>query len=367
MLPVIRDPSPFLIAPRANAPAGSCPARRLAMAPAPSGTGPIDPPCCVAFVPVGVFARVCGIAATIIHAHPVPQSGERADGASRILLLLLLLSRCMHTPAGPGNIRVPDRTPTERARPETPRPAHMTDDPDERDRDLTMLLAIARNLAATLELQPLLDLILDEVRGAVDYHGAGVLIVENDALVQLAQRGPFLDPGAVGRRLALDGAPFLSRTLDRGLPLVIDDVWADDPSSRDYRQAVSEEWLRDRPYIRSWVGACRSTFVGVRSASWSSPTATPLTSHRVTSGSWRGGRAGIGGDRERPAGRGAADRRIGGAPASRPRPARCSDADALLGQSRSSCAPARWSRRRSAICSATSLTPSPGSPGCRSS
>jgi signal transduction histidine kinase len=124
----------------------------------------------------------------------------------------------------------------------------------ESERDLTTLLEIARNLAAMLELEPLLDLILDQVRVAVDYDSAGVLIVQDGVLVQLAQRGPVPDRTAVGRRWPLDDTPFLRRTLDGETSLVIDDVWADDPTARDYRQAVSEAWLRKRPDIRSWTG-----------------------------------------------------------------------------------------------------------------
>lgn len=151
---------------------------------------------------------------------------------------------------------MPQRTAPEPAQPIVPpRPSVVGgQDESESDRDLTTLLAIARNLAATLELEPLLDLILDEVRGAVEYHGAGVLIVEDGALVQLAQRGPFNDPTAVGRRMPLDDASFLRRMLDRGLPVVIDDVWADDRMAQAYRQVVTEPWLRERPYVRSWVG-----------------------------------------------------------------------------------------------------------------
>lgn len=60
----------------------------------------------------------------------------------------------------------------------------------DRTSELTTLLEIARNVAATLELEPLLELILDEVQAAVEYHGAGVLIVQDGMLVQEAARGP---------------------------------------------------------------------------------------------------------------------------------------------------------------------------------
>lgn len=122
------------------------------------------------------------------------------------------------------------------------------------DRDLTTLLEIARNLAATLELEPLLDLILDQVRGAVAYHGAGILILDDGALVQLAQRGPATNQRAIGFRVELTNSPLLQGILEHGVPCVIPDVWAGDPTAVAYREAVGESWLRARPYIRSWVG-----------------------------------------------------------------------------------------------------------------
>ncbi len=124
----------------------------------------------------------------------------------------------------------------------------------ERTRELGTLLEISRNVAGTLELEPLLGLILDEVRAAVEYHGAGIQILQDGVLVQAAGRGPDAARIAEGVRVRLaDGGP-IREMVERGEPLVIGDVWADDPLARAYRDVVSEEWLRNRPHVRSWAG-----------------------------------------------------------------------------------------------------------------
>lgn len=125
---------------------------------------------------------------------------------------------------------------------------------EERTRELATLLEIARNVGATLELAPLLGLILDELKAAVDYHGAGILIQQHGVLVQAAGRGPLPERTAEGITVSLADARLIREILDRGEPLVVGDVWADDPLAREYRHVVSERWLRDRPYVRSWAG-----------------------------------------------------------------------------------------------------------------
>lgn len=120
--------------------------------------------------------------------------------------------------------------------------------------ELSTLLAIARNLAATLELEPLLRLILDEVRSAVDYHGAGILILEGDSLVQVAQRGPALEGLSHDLRILIADNSAMEQALALREPVLIPDVWADTPEALAYRRGPGEEWLRARPYVRTWLG-----------------------------------------------------------------------------------------------------------------
>jgi hypothetical protein len=52
------------------------------------------------------------------------------------------------------------------------------------------LLDAARDLASTLELRPLLELLLDHLRALVGYVGTAILILEDDELVFAGIRNP---------------------------------------------------------------------------------------------------------------------------------------------------------------------------------
>jgi len=61
---------------------------------------------------------------------------------------------------------------------------------EERTRELASLLEISRTVASTLQLKPLLGLILDQLKTVVDYTGASILTIEGDELVFLDSRSP---------------------------------------------------------------------------------------------------------------------------------------------------------------------------------
>jgi hypothetical protein len=61
---------------------------------------------------------------------------------------------------------------------------------EERTRELSTLLRVSHNITTTLELEPLLGLILDQLREVVEYQLASISILENeDELLLLAARG----------------------------------------------------------------------------------------------------------------------------------------------------------------------------------
>jgi PAS domain-containing protein len=69
----------------------------------------------------------------------------------------------------------------------------------ERTRELATLLQVSHDVNSTLELEPLLDLILDQLKTVVDYSGASILILEAGDLVVRAYRGPI--PAEEARQL----------------------------------------------------------------------------------------------------------------------------------------------------------------------
>jgi two-component system nitrate/nitrite sensor histidine kinase NarX len=124
----------------------------------------------------------------------------------------------------------------------------------ERTRELSALLQVARDMAATLDRGTLLGTILDGLKELIGYSAASILTLEGDALVQVDRRGP--DPGraAIGVRFPLDLAGAVWGRLAAGEPVLIRDVRGDDtPEARDYRAAIGAATLRSATYLHSWL------------------------------------------------------------------------------------------------------------------
>jgi PAS domain S-box-containing protein len=114
-------------------------------------------------------------------------------------------------------------------------------------RELTSLLEISRNLSSTIELEPLLGLILDELKLLVDYTSATAITREGDHYLMRGYRGPLSHEAVRARSLptaAVDGLIALS---PQDTTLIIPDVWADSPAAEAWRATGSEEYLRVAP------------------------------------------------------------------------------------------------------------------------
>jgi len=64
----------------------------------------------------------------------------------------------------------------------------------ERTREFSTLLRVSHNIVTTIELEPLLGLILDQLHEVVEYRLASVTFLEDDDLVILAVRGEGMPP-----------------------------------------------------------------------------------------------------------------------------------------------------------------------------
>jgi signal transduction histidine kinase len=100
------------------------------------------------------------------------------------------------------------------------------------------LLEVSRAISSTLELEPLLELILDELKVVADYSGASVCVVEGDAMRILASRGATSadrEDDAVGMRRPLLQGGAIWQALNRGRPAIIPDVRGEGPLAEGYR------------------------------------------------------------------------------------------------------------------------------------
>src|SRR6185437_1173261 len=86
----------------------------------------------------------------------------------------------------------------------------------ERSRELSTLLAVSQSVASTLELAPLLELILDHLKVVADYAGASIGTIEGGDLRILASRGATpadREIEAIGLRLPLARGGVLWQTI----------------------------------------------------------------------------------------------------------------------------------------------------------
>lgn len=136
----------------------------------------------------------------------------------------------------------------------------------ERTRELTTLLEVAASVASTVELQPLIGVILEQFHNVVDYTGAAIFLVESDeALRLLDYRGP-LTRSELSWHWPLDVAWHSREVIERREPVIIPDVSADTPLARAFRAKALDD-LGDVPGdIASWMGVplmLRDRVVGV--------------------------------------------------------------------------------------------------------
>jgi PAS domain S-box-containing protein len=101
---------------------------------------------------------------------------------------------------------------------------------EERTRELTTLLDVSGNVASMLEVKPLLEEVLDQLKLVADYSGASISILEGEELRFMQFRGPAYDPSRV-MELSVPvnpGGP-IWRNLLRDEPIYIPDIMSDTP------------------------------------------------------------------------------------------------------------------------------------------
>jgi signal transduction histidine kinase/HAMP domain-containing protein len=124
----------------------------------------------------------------------------------------------------------------------------------DRTRELSTLLEVSRNVASILELEPLLGLILDQLKSVVDYNGASILTLDGEVLKVLAYRGPIPLGEVFQLQFPLEEAGANREVIQRGEPVFIPDVWGGAPLARAFQEAAGDELRTTFGYIRSWMG-----------------------------------------------------------------------------------------------------------------
>lgn len=125
---------------------------------------------------------------------------------------------------------------------------------EERTRELATLLEIAHSMTSTLELKPLLRLILNQLKMVVDYNGATVFTLQENELTILDYQGPIPQDEVMRLRFPLAKASVNHEVISRGAPLIIDDVRGDSLPAKSFQRSAGDQLLTTYGYIRSWLG-----------------------------------------------------------------------------------------------------------------
>jgi PAS domain S-box-containing protein len=124
----------------------------------------------------------------------------------------------------------------------------------ERTRELTTLLEVATSVASTLELQPLLRVILEQLQQVVDHTGAAIFLLEDDERLRLLDyRGP-LTRTELKWIWPLAGAHHSREVIRSQKPVIIPDIRADAPLALAFRAKAMEDLGTVPGDISSWMG-----------------------------------------------------------------------------------------------------------------
>jgi two-component system nitrate/nitrite sensor histidine kinase NarX len=123
----------------------------------------------------------------------------------------------------------------------------------ERTKELSALLEVSSHVASTLELQPLLALILDHLQSVVDYTAATIYILEGEHLIPLGYRGPLSRDQMAQVHLPIAQAVGYQEVRRHGSPVIVDDLWGDTPLARAFREGPAAALYAPFSYARSFM------------------------------------------------------------------------------------------------------------------
>jgi signal transduction histidine kinase len=119
---------------------------------------------------------------------------------------------------------------------------------------LRTLLQVSQKLVSTLELEPLLDVILEALQGVIDHSAAAIFLLESDHLVLSNYRGP-MARADLPPVWPLAEAPHAAHVIEQNRPLIIPDVRGDSELARLYQRFVHAHLGPIPDYVGTWMAA----------------------------------------------------------------------------------------------------------------
>jgi PAS domain S-box-containing protein len=122
---------------------------------------------------------------------------------------------------------------------------------EERTRELSSLLEISHTVASTLQLEPLLGLILDQLKTVVDYTGSAILAAENEELIILDNRSPIQEVQLMQLRFPLKDLGPIWETMISRETIIMPDVRDDTYLAQAFRTALGQLGETTFSYVRA--------------------------------------------------------------------------------------------------------------------
>ncbi len=131
--------------------------------------------------------------------------------------------------------------------------AEMEQRVESRTQTLAALLDVSRSVASTLELAPVLRLILDHLESLVGYTGASVLSLDKGQVTVLDYRGPTPRSQVVHEAYLPEQRAIFYQIAETGVAVILDDVHGDSPLAATIRERFGQRIRSIYPYMRSWM------------------------------------------------------------------------------------------------------------------
>ena len=124
----------------------------------------------------------------------------------------------------------------------------------ERTREIAALLEVGRNVASTLDLSVLLELLLSQLKTVVDYTGAGIAALEEENFVFLDYQGPTPREDVLSLHIPANLPSGYQEVVRSRGPVIIPDIWDTSSQSLLIEQHSSDTMKTRFGYVRSWLG-----------------------------------------------------------------------------------------------------------------
>lgn len=137
---------------------------------------------------------------------------------------------------------------------------------EERTQELAALLEVAQSVGSTLELKPLLELVLTQLKRVIEFTGAGIAALDGEDFVFLDYLGPTPKEQVLHLRIPHKEARGYREVYNRREPVIYADIWRESIRLVDGQREVEDSLKINFGYARSWMGVpliAKNRIIGV--------------------------------------------------------------------------------------------------------